>query len=1523
MSGTVLFFLNGEPVTIENPSPDLLLIDYLKSPGVGLSGPKKGCGEGGCGACTVILSQWDDKTKEVESRSINSCLRPVCALGGLSVTTVEGTGATVPPAPSHVHHSPTFGRAGAVSVESPSRAVLDLRAKADASRAEAKALTQSANDEVSKNAAAKSAAEAREEALDTLLIQSHDHRPRGVNPVGHRLAMNNGTQCGYCTVGFVMTMSAFLANNPEPTKQEIEDAFDGNICRCTGYRSILTGMKTFACDWSEEDEENRMKCKSDDPTDLQLRDAVVSIPFPNEAKGQLSPVSLDREAGWWRTPTSLDELYDLLREHRSTPLRFVHGNTGFGVYPKEYLDATHYMDIRLVPQLSHVSIGGGGISLGSGVSYATLIEVLEEVMAARELDENSATGAAHFMARRTAGAIVRNAASLGGNTMLVLEHIHAGEPFPSDLFTVLAAIDARLRIYHISEELELDLTVEQLVEWVHVDQDRASDMLILEYFLPHSAPDNVVYAQKVALREVNSHSIVNCTTNLVVDADLMVDTATLVFGGIAPYPWRAKKTEAAMSGRALSLSDFATLAEILEDEITTEFEAWAARMQGLVWEGYEDSYKIELATAFLFKAIVNAMLLRDSECVPPLLRSSGETAWGRWGVSDGTQYYRTQAFKAPVSVPYIKMMAMYQVAGQVRYTHEIEVPPTTLNAAFVQSTRALANFHFAIPSEDGTVSTLSRATVDELRTHLHAQFSDFVDLVTHEEVPAHGQNLQGMGLDQPLLASERVSYAGQSIALVLAENEQRAIAIAEYVTNACIGYTNVKWQAPWNEPVLSLEHAIEIGSVFPDNPSTANYTSHIWKITRPGSDFDWASTKNPIDRTIGKRVGTVDGVPCHIVESTQTTGGQIHFYMETQSCVAEPVDGRPIIMRPSSQSPMEMHQTTAMALGVEYNQVDVRIGQVGGAYGGKTEQARFVTGPTAVAANHSRRPVRLVMSREADTGMIGKRHPYYGQYQVAIDTGDTRPENKGLIRGLMMKMWGDGGAFYDCSFIVSNCMQLRADGAYKVPNFQSQIDVCRTNKAPNTAFRAFGDVQCKLILENAIDDAAFALGMCAEEVREKNLYERGDVTPFGQALSFAYIREVWQYLKKTCDFDGKKADVEVFNQSNKWRKRGISMIPVKYGSGYNLKMLEQAVAVITVYSNDGSIVIHQGGVDMGQGMMTKVEQVAAYVLGLPMDLIRIEGPNTSVTPNPTSTGGSTGTAYNGEAVKRACEQLRARMMEFGYTLRKDNGDAWCTDNGVDFWNFGDDGWQAITSKGTARLVWQNLVNQAYQHRVDLVAHFTAPIPGGETPIPTLEFKPADLQPKIPGIDRDRDASSAGPVDSFVGFTYSAACSVVETDILTGETKIISSDVVYDMGWSINPALDIGQVEGAFIQGVGYLLTEELIFQPDGEERGRLNTLNTWRYKPPAVPTIPLQMNVHLFPRDEAKAVPENPNGLLSSKEVGEPPLVLANSVFFALKGAIRASRLERGLDGLFRFDAPATVQEVRRACEVKPEHLTG
>jgi xanthine dehydrogenase/oxidase len=413
------------------------------------------------------------------------------------------------------------------------------------------------------------------------------------------------------------------------------------------------------------------------------------------------------------------------------------------------------------------------------------------------------------------------------------------------------------------------------------------------------------------------------------DKLLAVNNVVLTFGAIAPYPWRASKTEQLIGSQPLSLGDYPKIAKVLAKEVKSELKKVKPRMAGLMDEGFTDEYKIELAVSFVYKSMVNALMQVAPDSVPEDVRSSGEITWGRWPVSDGSQYYsKKTSYRAPVSIPYVKLMALYQTSGQVRYTHEMEVPPTTLNASFVQSKKALADFCYKNP-ESGDYPI----TKEQLCEQLKKTFPEFIELITCDNIPPGGMN-----------------------------------------------------------------DAIKMGSIFPDWPSTAPFYNHIWKITRHNSDFGWTTKdKKPLDKEIVQRKAVVDGGSCQVIESTQTSGGQVHFYMETQSCVALPTEAQRMTLHPSSQSPLEMHQTAAGVLGVEHNQVEIDIRQVGGGYGGKTEQTKFVVGAAAVAAKTMDKPVRLVMPRDNDTSMIGKRHPYYGQYQIAIDDGGNNPDHKGLM----------------------------------------------------------------------------------------------------------------------------------------------------------------------------------------------------------------------------------------------------------------------------------------------------------------------------------------------------------------------------------------------------------------------------------------------------------------------------------------------------------------------------------------------
>lgn len=1521
------FFLNGKPIRLTDPPSDLLLIDYLRGLGVGLSGPKKPCGQGGCGGCTVILSTYDQHQAPYH-RAINACLRPVCSLNGFAITTVEGTSEeSVASGGRNVVHSLVSTRGGTHSKIVPPSMLEAAAALAESGRS--------------------------------------DEQRTPINKAAWALATNNGSQCGYCSVGFVMNMSEYLVNNRSSRIGDIEDAFDGNLCRCTGYRPILTGMKTLGTtDPSSDPPQYVMQCDLD-PTMQRYEPAAPLVQFPDDVpKTRTAPDDIELDGRHWSTPKTLAELSGIYLEAKDPKkVRLVHGNTSYGIHPEEFRDVSHFVDISLIDALQpppratpdEPEHTWGSQLFSAAISYNDLIDQLEAVNASFNWTSTS-TVALKYMLRRTAGRVVRNAATVAGNMGLMLKHIAAdtGEPFPSDLCTVYAALLSPIDYTEFTGETFTPVSgtagLLDLVERTLQDDQFPHRILIRNINVTVVRERTNVLAQKAALREVNSHSIVNCAT--LFDFEDTTSTlvnpggALIVLGGIAPFPVRITEVEAAISGKELRLEDAPALADLMTTAVKDCLKKYEDRYRLLPSEGITDEYRCQLARGFLYKAIVNALMTRTD--VDSRVTSAGEVKWGNWGPTSGRQEWDPPAADIqPVARPYIRHSALDQAAGRTHYTQELPVPDRCLHAAFVQSRNALATFGY----KDTSGNTLDVAGLKKLLAENPQFGADFVDLITADDLDtAQGQlNLQGMGMDQPMLADGEVRYYGQAIALVLASSEQAATTIADYVSAHCLSYGNIGWPSPQDTPVLSLLDAVKDKehTTFPDTPKNNPWLSHAWRITRPQSDLSWVDgDRQPTDLSIKHDQDvSVAGTNCRRVETSQLVGGQAHFYMETQACLALPEDGDSLTVYPSTQSPMEMHQTVAMITGLPYNQVTVKVASVGGGFGGKTEQARFTTGPIALAAYLTKRPVRLRMPRDADTAMIGKRHGYLGQVQLAIESSGT---NVGRIHGFDVKLWGDGGAYYDCSFIVSNCIQTRSDNAYFVENFQTQIDVCRTNTSPSTAMRAFGDIQGVNIIENAIEDAAVEIGIEPHLVREANFYELGQETPFGQVLKGCYIKQVWDYLKTKCDFQNKSTAVEAFNKANRWRKQGISLIPVKYGSGYNWVQLEQSQAVVVASPADGTVTIHQAGVDMGQGLATQVLQVASRRLTIPMNMIRVNQPQTNVIPSPTSTGGSTGTPYSCEAVDQVCLSLRQRLLTWVDGQRSIHDDQWCVDWGIDYWNAptiaGDPDLSDIITPseggGLSASRWTWTVKGANADRQSMVAELNAQITGGENDMERLTYKvngsdpdPDRINRAIPGIELPTGITGEikGEVQQFVGFTYSAACAVVEIDVLTGETKVLSVDIVYDMGKSMNPAIDIGQVEGAFIQGMGMLTSENLTYQPDAggdqpQELGRPNAVNTWRYKIPAQASIPLVMNTYLFPRSQG-GVPDNVDtGIYSAKEVGEPPLVLANCVFFAIKSAIRAFRKEQSPDKkddwFFTLNAPATPQEVSRACGVNTGDLT-
>jgi xanthine dehydrogenase/oxidase len=590
----------------------------------------------------------------------------------------------------------------------------------------------------------------------------------------------------------------------------------------------------------------------------------------------------------------------------------------------------------------------------------------------------------------------------------------------------------------------------------------------------------------------------------------------------------------------------------------------------------------------------------------------------------------------------------------------------------------------------------------------------------------------------------------------------------------------------------------------------------------------------------------------------------------------------------STQNPNGDQCDVAQALGVKANQVTLIVDQIGGGFGSKQHRAGLVACQAAVAARKLDRPVRLLYDRATDMLMVGKRHPYLGQYRVAYS-------REGVLEGLQLDLKSDAGDTYDCSFAVMDLSLLQSDGCYRIDTLQANGTVYRTNRPSNTAFRTFGTIQPNAIIEDAIEHVAHQLSqtlgrrVLPEEIRRQNLYRTGspgsyDETHFGQDLEFCNIRELWDSLYESSDFANREQEVQRFNRANRWRKRGIAMIPQKYGIAYTEPRgsLNASSALVNVNKADGSVVVHHGGVEMGQGLSTKIAQLAANTLGIPLELIRVAGNNSDAIVNAPATAASTGFDLNGGAVEQACRVLRSRLEQFCRDVEQftphDCIQGWRTD------------WAGK---------WGEVVFKAWFNRVNLGA--------------------AELY-KSPHYQGPSERRPRGK--PFLYFAYSAAVTEAEIDVLTGEFTILRADILYEPGKSPNPAVDVGQIEGGYVQGMGFVTTEELVY----DDEGALVTDNIWSYKPPCSKTIPVDFRVRLHPVDEARNALEalaEKQAVKSSKSAGEPAMTLGISAFLAIKRAIMDARREAtGEDRWLTMDLPATCERIQMACGLETGSLT-
>ncbi len=747
--------------------------------------------------------------------------------------------------------------------------------------------------------------------------------------------------------------------------------------------------------------------------------------------------------------------------------------------------------------------------------------------------------------------------------------------------------------------------------------------------------------------------------------------------------------------------------------------------------------------------------------------------------------------------------AHLHVSGAAPYTDDLPEPAGTLHCALGLSPLA----HGRLLGVD----------LERLR-----QQPGVVAVLTAADIPAEN-NCGPLLHDDPILAADELRYAGQPVFAIIARSRdqaRRAAALAKQVIQA--------------EPlpaVLSAREAHALGQyVLP-----------------------------PMHLTRGEPAEQLAQAP-HRLQGEWQLGGQEQFYLEGQISLALPQEGGDsVLVLCSTQHPSEMQQLVAHALGWAAHRVTVQCRRMGGGFGGKESQSALFACVAAVAALKLDRPVKLRLDRDDDFLITGRRHGFDYRWDVGFD-------EQGRILAAEIDLISNAGHSADLSAPVMARALCHFDNAYWLPHVAMHGFCAKTNTQSNTAFRGFGGPQGALAIEMILDGIARRLGLDGSEVRRRNFYAAGqDLTPYGQQVEELHAQALSAQLLASSDYERRRLDIAAFNAQSPVLKKGLAFTPVKFGISFNVAHLNQAGALVHVYT-DGSVLVNHGGTEMGQGLNTKVAQVVAQELGLPFDAVRCSATDTSKVANTSATAASTGSDLNGKAAQDAARKIRMRLAEFAATRLG------CTAEAVTF----ADG--QVRGGGQA-LGFKELVAAAYLARVQLWS---------------------DGFYATPGLHWDRVKLQGHP---FYYYAWGGAVCEALVDTLTGESRITRADILHDVGSSLNPALDIGQIEGGFIQGMGWLTMEELVWHPGS---GLLSTHAPSTYKIPTANDCPPELNVRLFD------VPNASDTIHRSKAVGEPPLLLGFAALLAIKDACAAAGPE-GCDPPLR--APATAEAVLAAIE--------
>ncbi|TVU39658.1 hypothetical protein EJB05_13089 [Eragrostis curvula] len=1376
---SLVLALNGQRYEVAgcdiDPSTTLLEFIRTRTP---FRGPKLGCGEGGCGACVVLIAKYSPATDEVTSFSANSCLTLIYSLNFCSVITTEGLG----------------------------------------------------------------------NARD------------GFHSIHKRMSGFHASQCGFCTPGMCMSIFSSLvtADNSERQKptdgfskltvSEAENAFSGNLCRCTGYRPIVDACKSFASDVDLEDlglnifwkKGNKKPDVSKLPSYTlgggicifpeflmseikSLKDHADNVNIPvskgNHCHPRLSSNTLccgicslldclksgskslrnhktdvnttAYKKGWYR-PTSITQYFKLINSIQSSDssVKVVVGNTSAGVY-KDQDFYNKYIDIGGIPELSSIIRKPEGIQIGAATTISRCIETL--VQESKSMCSPNGSDVFRKLAEhlsKVASPFVRNTASIGGNIVLAQKY-----QFPSDVATILLGAGSTVCLQSVVERQHI--TLEEFLEQPPLN----TTTLLISIFVPHWISDPhtetslVFQTYRAASRPLgNAVSYVNSAFLGHVffegsSGKFVLSNLHLAFGAYGTeHAIKARKVEKFLIGKSLTASSVLGAIQLLRETIVP--------MKGTL----HAEYRVSVAVGFLFSflsSFAKGMAVPGKPVTISSTYSVDTHDNSELSLSSHQETISDDEYK-PIGEPTKKYGVELQASGEAAYVDDIPAPKNCLHGEFIYSTQPLAY-------------------VKNIKFKSSLASEKIITVVSAKDIPRNGQNIGSMTRfgDESLFGDPIAEYAGQALGVIIAETQRYADMAAKQVV---VEYD----MADLNTPILTMEQAVQNNSYF-DVPAVL-YPKQIGDFSKGMAEAD------------------------HKILSTEVKlASQYYFYMETQTALAIPDENDTMVVYSSSQYPELAQTVIARCLGVPFGNVRVITRRVGGGFGGKGYRSFPVATAAALCAYKLKCPVKMYLNRNTDMLMVGGRHPMKAHYSVGF-------KSDGKITGLHLDLLIDAGISVDLSPIIPSSV-ISGLKKYNWGALSFDIKLCKTNNTSKSTMRAPGETQGSLIAETVIEHVASVLSVDANYVREKNFHTYDSLVLYfpgsaGEASTYT-LHSIFDRLTLTSSYLNRVDLIQQFNSCNKWLKRGISCVPLIYSVAP--RPAPGRVSVL----NDGSIVVDVGGIEIGQGLWTKVQQMTAFALGQLwpegceglLERVRIVQADTLNLIQGGVTGGSSSSESSCAATLQACKMLISRLNPVMNKLRLESG----------------------------TVSWDNLIAQASKENVNLSA--------------SVYWVP------------DNGSNSY--------LTYGAGLSEVEIDLLTGAITILRSDLVYDCGKSLNPAVDLGQIEGSFIQGIGFFIHEEHQTNSDG----LVVSNSTWDYKIPSVDTIPKQFNVELLNTGYHK------NRVLSSKASGEPAVVLASSVHCALREAIGAARKEfadstrqKSSPLTFQLNVPSPMTLVKELC---------